>query len=108
MTRPSGLQAERTALSWNRVGMLLVANAVLALRAGWVSGRPSYSVVGALLVLAAASAIAYGGVRRHQLLSAESRGLGPPTAPPVFAMVLTTAATALACIAGSVSALLEF
>jgi uncharacterized membrane protein YidH (DUF202 family) len=89
--RDPGLQAERTALAWSRTGLALLVHALLALRGGLVAGKPGLTVLGGLLVMAAAGATAYGGWRRHRLLRFEPAG-----APPAWAMLLTTACTLLA------------
>jgi hypothetical protein len=100
VARDRGLQSERTALSWSRVSLLLTVNALLALRTGWESASIAYAVVAALLFAAAASAVGYGGLRKRQLLNADT-----PPAPPVSAIAVMAAIAFVACLAGTVSVL---
>lgn len=99
-SRGNGLQAERTALSWTRAALLLTANALLALRTGWENESTALTVVAVLLFVAAAAAVGYGGLRKRQLLNADT-----PFAPPSFAMAALATVTLLACIAGILSVL---
>ncbi|MCU1558501.1 MAG: hypothetical protein JWN09_2496 [Microbacteriaceae bacterium] len=93
-----GLQAERTALAWNRTGLAVLVNGLLALRSGWISGQPTFVVAGAVLLAAAAAAVLYGAWRRRHLL-----GVGGPTAPGTASMIIATLVTLLACLTGLAS-----
>lgn len=97
-----GMQAERTALSWTRAGLLLTINALLALRTGWESGSIAYTVVAATLFVAAAAVVGYGGLRKRQLLNAS-----PASAPPNTAMAAIAMVTLFACLSGTISTLIE-
>lgn len=97
-----GLQAERTALAWSRTSMTVVANALLALRAGIVGQRWPVTALGIALLVAAAAVMAFGAVRRRQL----SSGKGPSSPPP--AMMRSTVLFALvACVTAIASAMLN-
>jgi uncharacterized membrane protein YidH (DUF202 family) len=101
--RDPGLQGERTALSWNRTGLALGVNALLALRTGWVDGHIELTVIGVLLLLTAAAAVVYGN-RRGRALSGHDGHHVPPAAPS-GAVALVALATLLACAAGVTSVL---
>ncbi|HEU0199380.1 MAG TPA: DUF202 domain-containing protein [Burkholderiaceae bacterium] len=58
--RDPGLQSERTALAWNRTSLAIVANGLLALRAGWISGQAAIVVLALALLIAAGAAFVYG------------------------------------------------
>jgi uncharacterized membrane protein YidH (DUF202 family) len=100
--RDPGLQGERTALSWNRTALVIVVNALLALRSGWVSGQPLLSVAGVVLVAAAIAAVVYGN-RRGRALAGHTHDI--PPAAPATAIALTAAVTLIACVAGIASVL---
>lgn len=95
MTRPRdpGLQAERTALSWNRTGLAILANALLALREGWQSQQAPISLLACALLVAALAAWVYGTCRRRQLLSDQ-----PVVAVPALAIAIASVVTLLACV----------
>ncbi|PJJ62151.1 uncharacterized membrane protein YidH (DUF202 family) [Compostimonas suwonensis] len=98
--RDHGVQPERTALSWNRTALALVVNALLAIRSGWVGGFAGFTVVGAVLLLAAVAAVVYGTHRRRELDR-------EPTRPvPPAAVLAAAGVTLLACAAGVASVLL--
>jgi uncharacterized membrane protein YidH (DUF202 family) len=93
-----GLQAERTALSWNRTGLAVLVNGLLAMRSGWMSGQPGFIVAGAVLLVAAAAAVLYGAWRRRHLLVATG-----PTAPGTASILIATVIALLACVTGLAS-----
>lgn len=97
-----GLQAERTALSWNRTGLAVMANALLVLRAGWESGSALITVPAMVLVVAATGTLIYARYRRHQLISGAQ-----PSAPPNICMAATAAITCLSCAIGVISILIQ-
>lgn len=72
LQRDPGLQAERTALSWNRTGLAVLANALLALREGWHGQHGPISVLACVMLTAAAAAVIYGAWRRRQLSNGEA------------------------------------
>ncbi|TAM66026.1 MAG: DUF202 domain-containing protein [Microbacteriaceae bacterium] len=101
-SRDPGLQGERTTLSWSRTALSLAVNALLALHSGWTSGQPILTVVGAILLLSAGTAVVYGNVRGRALSGHTAH---TPTAAPAGAVVLATVAALLACAAGVASVL---
>jgi len=66
--RDPGLQSERTALAWNRTGLAVLANALLAARAGLMSDTPALTALGIALLIAAAGAVGHGTWRRRALV----------------------------------------
>ena len=100
--RDSGLQGERTALAWNRTGLAVVTNALLALRAGWTSGRASLIFLAFALLVAAGAAAAYGAWRRRHLLDGHGT-----IAPPAVAVATAATVTLIACATGIASILLQ-
>lgn len=97
-----GLQAERTALAWNRTGLVVLVNALLALRTGWLSGEKFISTLALTLLVAAGAVILYGAWRRRQLLHEKAI-----SAPPTWAMAATAIFTLDTCIA-SIAAILVY
>lgn len=98
--RDRGLQAERTALSWNRTALAVAVNAGLALRAGSQSGRLALVGLGVILLVAAGAVALYGAYRRDRLLFGDK-----PAAVPAVAMAAVAGIVALACAAGIASIL---
>jgi uncharacterized membrane protein YidH (DUF202 family) len=96
--RDPGLQAERTALAWSRTGLAVFVNALLALRSGWVSEQPSVTVLGLVLLIAAAAAALCGAWRRRRLSSR-----GDELAPPALVIAGVAGVTLLACVAAIAS-----
>ena len=97
-----GLQAERTALAWGRTAMTVFANALLALRAGFVGQRWPVTALGIALLVSAAAVMTFGAVRRRQLLS--DRG---PSAPSPVMTRGTAVFAFIACVTGIASAVLD-
>ncbi len=91
-SRDPGLQPERTALAWNRTGLAMLVNALLALRTGWTSHQSPITVLGFVLLLASGAIIFYGAWRRRHLV----HGHGT-IAPSAHAVAAVAAATLLAC-----------
>ena len=91
-SRDPGLQAERTALAWNRTGLAVLVNALLALRSGWTGRGAPITALGFVLLLASGAIILYGAWRRRHLLSVQGA-----LAPSAHAVVAVAAVTLLAC-----------
>lgn len=99
--RDSGLQAERTALAWNRTALAVAVNGVLVLRAGMVGNAMLLLAFGALLLLAAIGATAYSSIRKRQLL----RTAEAPAASSPLALALAASVALIACAVGVASIL---
>jgi len=100
--RDPGLQAERTALAWSRTGLAVFVNALLALRSGWVNQQTSITVLGLVLLIAAAAAALCGAWRRRRL-----SGSGDGLAPPALVIAGVAGVTLLACVAAIASVLAQ-
>lgn len=97
--RDPGLQPERTSLSWTRTAAGLLLNAVLNLRAGFVSGSVPLTLLACTLMLAAAATFAFGRHRQRALTIACDMQPAPHAAAlTVTAATLLAAATGLASI----------
>jgi len=70
--RERGLQAERTALAWNRTALALAANALLTIRSGVVNDAPMVLLLGAALLLAAVTLVPLARWRKMQLLGPQT------------------------------------
>lgn len=67
--RDPGLQAERTAMAWNRTGLALFVNALLALRLGLSGAQsPLMLALGGVLLFGAGAVMWLGSVRRRALV----------------------------------------
>lgn len=97
--RDPGLQAERTALAWNRTALALLVNALLSLRIGWGSGNAWVTLLAVALLAACAFVVAHGAWRKRVLL-----GMRPHIAPHHWT-VASTAALAVAASAVGVASL---
>jgi uncharacterized membrane protein YidH (DUF202 family) len=87
------LQAERTALAWNRTGLAVLVNALLSLRAGWANQGVGVTTLALLLLIAAGAIFFYGTWRRRHLFDAAGH-LTVPTVAVAMAAVVTLAACA--------------
>jgi uncharacterized membrane protein YidH (DUF202 family) len=98
--RDTGLQAERTALAWGRTALAVLANAVLALRFGWVAERQWIMALAVALLVAAGVVHVQGVLRRAQLLTSAR-----PAAPSAMAIGVVAAIAMLASAIGLLSVL---
>lgn len=96
--RDPGLQAERTALAWNRTGLLVLINAALALRSGWESEETAITFLAIALLAAASAWIIYGAWRRHSLVSRQDR-----SSPSAVGIAAAAAIALCACVVGVAS-----
>ena len=87
-----GLQAERTALSWSRTSLAVVANALLVVRAGWVNERPGFALLGFVMLICSAATFVYGHKRRRDLTCHPV-----PSGPSFVAVTLISGLTLSAC-----------
>jgi uncharacterized membrane protein YidH (DUF202 family) len=91
--RDPGLQAERTSLAWNRTGMALCANGLLALRAGLTGQRPGTTLLAAVILAASALVMLAASWRKRRLCDGDVRQV------PAALMAGVVAAGGLACAA---------
>jgi uncharacterized membrane protein YidH (DUF202 family) len=98
LPRDPGLQAERTALAWNRTALAVLANALLILRSGWVTERTTITALGFVLLIAAAAFYWHGAWRRRELLSSHGA-----VAPRTVVMEATAIIALAVCAIGLVS-----
>lgn len=70
-TRDPGLQPERTLLAWRRTTLVLVVNALLLFRSGWLHDQEWLMVAGALLGLTALVSFFLLGTRHTVFASAK-------------------------------------
>jgi len=96
--RDPGLQAERTALAWNRTALAVVVNALLVLRAGLKTETTPLTGLAIALLAASGAAIAYAAWRRRHLL-----GEQPSIAPRTVAIALAAVLGIGTCAAGLAS-----
>jgi uncharacterized membrane protein YidH (DUF202 family) len=94
--RDPGLQPERTALAWTRTAFAILANALISLRAGFISGSVPLLALAVALFLGAAYTFRFAGLRRRVLLQREAVPV------PSAAIALTSAIVLAACLAGLV------
>lgn len=97
--RDPGLQAERTALAWNRTGMGLLVNAALLLRCGSTVRDAAVLATGGLLLFGAALALAFAACRGRVLARPMSARSSPVSER-------ACAALGLLCLVGGAGGLL--
>ena len=93
-----GLQPQRTALAWVRTGLAVFVNALIVLRAGFVTKQIFVLALGAVLVVVAALSVVCGTWRVRHLAARGAR-----VAPPWILIVSTMWIAWLACFAGVAS-----
>lgn len=96
--RDPGLQAERTALAWNRTALALLVNALLSLRIGWGSENAWVTLLAVALLAASGFLVAQGAWRRRVLLSVR-----PQIAPTHWAVGFTAALAVATSLVGLAS-----
>jgi uncharacterized membrane protein YidH (DUF202 family) len=101
-TQHAGLQAQRTALSWNRTGLAVLANALLALRSGWANREAPVTALALALLVAAGAVMIYGTWRRQHILDE-----GDSIASSALSMAAISVVAMVACVTGTASLLLS-
>ena len=75
VSRPdSGLQPQRTALAWVRTGLAVFVNALIVLRAGFVTAQVFILALGSILLAASALSVVLGTWRVRHLASRGASG----------------------------------
>ncbi|MEG2579831.1 DUF202 domain-containing protein [Comamonas sp.] len=101
-SQDTGLQAQRTALSWSRTGLAIFANALLALRSGWIHQEMLMTAMGLILLTAAGVVLAYGAFRQQYMLCGADS-----IAVPAMPMAATGVSVLVACATAIASMLLS-
>lgn len=103
-SQDTGLQAQRTALSWSRTGLAIFANALLALRSAWIHQEMLMTAMGLILLISGGIVMAYGAFRQqHMLSSVNSIAVSAVTMAATGVSVLVACATAIASMLLSLS-----
>lgn len=100
-THDPGLQAQRTALSWNRTGLAVLVNALLALRSGWTNREAPVTALALALLVAAGAVMVHGAWRRQRMLDE-----GDSITSSALSMAVICVVAMFACVTGMASLLL--
>lgn len=95
VTWDRGLQPERTSLAWTRTSSVLLLNAVVMLRSGFVGESLPLLVLSCALLAASAAVFWYARMRRARLVAGFH-----PLAPPALVMRGVATVTLIACLTG--------
>jgi hypothetical protein len=101
------LQPERTALAWTRTAFAILANALITLRAGYVSASTPLVALSIALLLGAAYTFIYASMRRRALLHEAALPVSTASMALTAAIVLTACLTGLVAV-GASSASMRF
>jgi uncharacterized membrane protein YidH (DUF202 family) len=95
--RDPGLQAERTALAWQRTALTSAGTAALVLRLGEIADNPVLIATGVLLAGTAAGAYVAGRMRVRRVAAAlgAGRSAASPVALRLLALVVSLAGLAV-------------